>query len=128
MKITKYDLDENNYYAASDSLESDESIEIDGDLGTVMFRGYLKTKLSIIAKAGSGIKAGEGIEAGLGIKAGEEISATLRIFAGICRSCIPNPEEMTIAAKRVKGVVAHGNVVLVPSSDAPKNTSEEAQG
>ena len=82
MRITKADLDKNGYYAASDSLESDESIEIDADLGTVRLRGYLKTKLSIVAAAGSGIKAGWGIEAGWGIKAAWGIKAGKGIEAG----------------------------------------------
>ncbi len=117
MRITKADLDENGYYAASDSLESDESIEIDADLGTVRLRGYLKTKLSIVAAAGSGIKAGWGIEAGWGIKAGKDISVKLRVFAGICMWRIPTTEEMTITAQRIEGNVAFGNLVLVPSAD-----------
>ena len=41
LKITKDDLDERGYYAASESLEFDGSIEIHGNLGLVQFRAKL---------------------------------------------------------------------------------------
>ena len=130
LKITKADLDENNFYK-EDSVDVDGVIEIDGDLGTVCFRGSVKTKKYVFAKAGSGIeaglgiKAGEGIEAGWGIeavsgiKAGDGIKAglsisckslstPLRIFAGICGWKIPTEAEMTITGEIRKGTVAYG--------------------
>ena len=124
LKITKADLDENNFYK-EDSVDVDGVIEIDGDLGTVCFRGSVKTKKYVFAKAGSGIeaglgiKAGEGIEAGWGIEAGDGIKAglsisckslstPLRIFAGICGWKIPTEAEMTITGEIRKGTVAYG--------------------
>lgn len=136
LKITKADLDENNYYK-EDSVDVDGAIEIDGDLGTVCFRGSVKTKKYVFAKAGSGIeaglgiKAGEGIETGWGIKAGlgikagwgikagdgikaglsiscKSLSTPLRIFAGICGWKIPTEAEMTITGEIRKGTVAYG--------------------
>ena len=81
LKITKADLDENNFYK-EDSVDVDGVIEIDGDLGTVCFRGSVKTKKYVFAKAGSGIEAGLGIKAGEGIEAGWGIKAGLGIKAG----------------------------------------------
>ena len=126
LKITKADLDENNYYK-EDSVDVDGAIEIDGDLGTVCFRGSVKTKKYVFAKAGSGIEAGLGIKAGEGIKAGrgidagdgikaglsiscKSLSTPLRIFAGICGWKIPTEAEMTITGEIRKGTVAYGIV------------------
>ena len=81
LKITKADLDENNYYK-EDSVDVDGAIEIDGDLGTVCFRGSVKTKKYVFAKAGSGIEAGLGIKAGEGIETGWGIKAWEGIEAG----------------------------------------------
>jgi hypothetical protein len=39
MKITKADLDENNYYKASDSLEVQGDIEIESGLGVGKVQG-----------------------------------------------------------------------------------------
>ena len=44
MRITKDDLDENNYYKHSDKIECDEDIEVDEGLG------YIKIRLGISSK------------------------------------------------------------------------------
>jgi len=84
LKITKADLDADNYYigVTDVSQEYDGSIEIDADLGTAKFKTSLRAKNAIIALAGSGIQAGEVIKAGDGIEAGQGIYAGLGIKAG----------------------------------------------
>lgn len=67
--ITKADLDAENFYK-EDGIDFDGTIKIAASLGYVRFKKSIKSKLWIIAEAGSGINAGEGIEAGGGIKAG----------------------------------------------------------
>ena len=52
MKITKSDLDRDNFYAASASLISESEIEIEGGLGWVKFRGSVSSKKFIFAEAG----------------------------------------------------------------------------
>ena len=86
IKITKADLDENNYYK-QDGIACVgpgfyRNIEIDEDLGLVKFREGVYVTGSIIAKAGSGIKADLGIKAGTGIKADLGIKAGWGIEAG----------------------------------------------
>jgi len=70
LRIVKENLDENNYYKKSDSINFIGHIVIEADLGIVKFRKMVTASLSIFAEAGSGIKAGDSIEAGLGIEAG----------------------------------------------------------
>ena len=67
-------------------------------------------------EAGLGIEAGWGIEAGLGIEAGWGIEAKwfdikLRIFAGLCMSRLPRPEELEIRGELRQGIIAHGTHV-----------------
>ena len=82
LRIVKENLDENNYYKKSDSINFIGHIVIEADLGIVKFRKMVTASLSIFAEAGSGIKAGDSIEAGWGIKAGDSIEAGLGIEAG----------------------------------------------
>ena len=80
--ITKDQLDsENKYIGATDITAFEGNIEIEVNLGYVVFSA-LKAVGYILAKAGSGIKAGWGIEAGEGIKAGWGIEAGEGIKAG----------------------------------------------
>ena len=134
IKITKSDLDEKNcYIGKADVSETTSEIEIDANLGTVYFRGRIKTTRSILAlsgsgisawwgiSAGGGISAGSGISAGWGISAGltiiaKYISSKLRIFAGICRWRIPEDSETEIRAEKVEGKVCFGKVVIVEPS------------
>ncbi len=74
IKITKADLDSDNKYKKGfigtyDKYE-DVSVEIDENLGYVVFKKGIYVNGNIIAKACSGIEAGGGIEAGWGIAAG----------------------------------------------------------
>ena len=55
LKITKADLDERGFYAASENVDFDGAIEMEGSLGWVRFRGFLRAAASIAAAAGSGI-------------------------------------------------------------------------
>ena len=118
IKITKADLDARNFYKGSSSLDVDGSIQIEGGLGCVRFRGFLKAAASIAAAAGSGIKAGSGIEAGFQISAKKTISAKLRVFAGLCIWRLPNRSETTITAQRVEGTVCFGDVKLLAADTA----------
>ena len=184
-RITRADLDAENYYKPSASLNVNGHIQMDAGLGTVRFRGDVKATHSIFAASGTGItahritagqyinaglgiraafgiragsgitagsdidagwgitagseidagwgiRAGDGIKAGFGIRAGlqiyaqKTISSKMRIFAGVCAWKIPSPEEMTITAAHIDGVVAYGTVkllaaegpVLAPGEDA----------
>ena len=124
LRITKYDLDEQNRYrpAIDADLVVEGHIEIAAGLGWVRFTRAIRASLSIVAGAGSGIKAGEGIKAGWGIEAGLTITAKwlsvkLRIFAGICGWKIPAREEQVIDAEVRSGLVAHG--VVVRSKETP---------
>ena len=84
--ITKSDLDSENKYKKEFigkwNEREDVSVEIEGNLGWVVFEKGVYVNGSVVAEAGSGIKAGEGIEAGLGIEAGEGIEAGWGIKAG----------------------------------------------
>ena len=82
LRIVKENLDENNYYKKSDSINFIGHIVIEADLGIVKFRKMVTASLSIFAEAGSGIKAGDSIEAGWGIEAGYGIKAGSDIKAG----------------------------------------------
>jgi hypothetical protein len=114
LKITKADLDERGFYAASESVNFDGAIEIDGNLGWVQFRGFLRAAAGIAAEAGSGI------EAGFQISARKAISAKLRIFAGSCIWRVPAATEMTIIAREVNGSVCYGDVkLLTETTEAP---------
>ncbi len=91
IKITKGDLDKDNYYKEENIgtyIEyADCSVEIEANLGYVRFKKGVYVNGSIIAQAGSGIEAGWGIEAGEGIKAGLGINAGSGIEAGEGISC-----------------------------------------
>ena len=128
--ITKDQLDsENKYIGATDITAFEGNIEIEVNLGYVVFSA-LKAVGYILAKAGSGIKAGwgieagegikagwgieagEGIKAGSGIKAGWGIKAKLRIFAGLIMWRLPNPEELKITCKKLEsGTIAFGELI-----------------
>ena len=78
IKITKADLDENNYYKHADGIghsgpDEEANIEIEENLGYVKFKKGVYVTGQITAKAGSGIEAGEGIKAGCGIVTGKQI-------------------------------------------------------
>jgi len=118
--ITKEQLDHNNNYIGSVDLGNFKgNLEAEDNLGYVRFK-HLKILGSIYFGAGSGIEAGDGIEAGFGI-AGKTISSDLRIFAGLCLWRLPEPEEMKIRAKLLKGTIAFGELV------EPENEVEELQ-
>lgn len=110
--ITKEDLDENNYYKHSDSLECEEGIRITANLGYVKFKKTISSKCSIIAEAGSGIEAGWGIEAGCGIVSflfggiSAKWISCLRIAVGFNIE-----EEQEIKAEIRKGIIILGKVV-----------------
>ena len=131
IKITKADLDENNYYKedgiAWTGPDFDGSIEIEGGLGCVRFKKGIYVTGSILVKAGSGIKAGwcikagegidagYGIDAGWGIKAGDGIVCNLglsfsyKLFAGT--SVHTNSATKTvICGKLKKGTIAYGDL------------------
>ena len=170
-RITRADLDSENYYKPSAGLNVDGHIQMDAGLGMVRFRADVKATHSILAasgtgiraglgiragcgidagwgiraawgidagwgiRAGRGIKAGSGIDAGWGITAGDvikaglgiraglqiyaqkTISAKMRIFAGVCTWKMPSPEEMTITAAHIDGIVAYGTVKLLAAAD-----------
>jgi hypothetical protein len=86
IKITKADLDSENYYKEDgigySGPDEDASVEIEENLGWVRFKKGVYVTGSIVVKAGSSIKAGDGIEAGDGIKAGDGIEAGWGIKAG----------------------------------------------
>ena len=68
LKITKADLDSDNRYKKGfigkwNELE-DISVEIEENLGYVVFEKGIYVNGSIVAQAGSGISAGYGISAG----------------------------------------------------------------
>ena len=131
LKITRADInDRNEYIGATDVSDYAGHIDIDADLGWVIFTASIGAKGHILSLAGSGIeagdgiKAGDGIEAGWGIEAGLSItakwlSARLRIFAGLCAWRLPTPEETEIRAEVRGGAVAFGTVVApVEGADA----------
>jgi hypothetical protein len=80
-KITKSDLDADNFYKGASNF--DGHVEADENLELVKFKSSFTALGYIYFKAGSGIEAGEGIEAGWGIKAGEGIEAGWGIEAGL---------------------------------------------
>ena len=68
LKITKKDLDKNNFYKEDGigiySEPKNVSVEIDRNLGRVQFKEGVYVMGDIIIEAGSSIEAGSGIEAG----------------------------------------------------------------
>ena len=104
--VTKDQLDAENRYIGTTSLVDFEGhIEIEIDLGCVIFT-TLKAAGRIFAKAGSGIEAGDGIEA---VKT---ISVRLRIFAGLVTWRLPELDELKVTcSKLVSGTVAFGELV-----------------
>jgi hypothetical protein len=86
IKITKQDLDKDNFYKYDGIGEWDNyeyaNVEIEEGLGIVKFKKGIYVIGSIIAKADSGIEAGWGIKAGSGIEAGSGIKAGWAIEAG----------------------------------------------
>ena len=107
IKITKADLDENNYYKedgiAWTGPDFDGSIEIEGGLGCVRFKKGIYVTGSILVKAGSGIEAGSGIVCKLGL------SFSYKLFAGT--SVHTNSATKTvICGKLKKGTIAYGDL------------------
>jgi hypothetical protein len=87
IKITKEDLDENNFYKYDgigrwDNYE-DANLEIEEGLGIVRFKRGIYVSGSIVAKNNSGIKTNYGIEAGYLIESGLGIEVGLGIKAGL---------------------------------------------
>ena len=83
LRVTKADLDENNYYK-NESLVNDEgSIEVAANLGWVKVRNFVRCNSGLFIEAGSFIEAGESIEAGEFIKAGSFIKARESIISGL---------------------------------------------
>ena len=119
--ITKADLNEQNEYAASDSLEFDGHIQIQGNLGRVVFRGRLQATGFIRSLAGTGIEAGTGITC-------KTLAVRLRIFAGLCMWRKPKPEEMEIRAESISGEVCFGTVKLTgPGSEKKEEEKTKCQ-
>ena len=107
-KITKHNLDQNNYYIGKTDLSNfDGNIESDENLGIIHFKFGIKSKFSISVSAGSGISAGRGISAKL------EIKCNLRIFAGICNWRFPTKQEMEIRCGEFgsEGMICYGNLI-----------------
>ena len=113
--ITKEDLDEQgNYTGTTGNVNCDDSIIIEGNLGTVRFAANVTAMGHIESRAGSGISAGEGISAGSGISAGWGIRAGLSVscsavlsfgvalFAGACVWKRTTEDERTITCKRLE--------------------------
>ncbi len=83
LKITRDDLDENNFYIGStDVTNFDGSIEIAENLGIVRFKKSITASHRLRALSGSGIEAGGSIKAGWGIEDGGSIKAGGSIEAG----------------------------------------------
>lgn len=125
LKITKKDLDKDNYYIGkTDVTDYDGHIEIAGSLGWVRFKRGISAKGSLYAVADTGIKTGDGIKTGGGIETGggivagltitcKKLSSELRIFAGVCIWKNPTTEEKQIRCEElVKGEIAYGELVI----------------
>jgi hypothetical protein len=118
IKITKKDLDKDNFYKKDEVGTYDNyencNVEIDENLGYVRFKKGIYVNGYVLAKAGSGIKAGWGIKAGLGIEAGWGIEAGLsitcklslsffyRLFAGTAYWKNIGDEEKTITCGKLE--------------------------
>jgi len=98
MKITKKDLDENNFYK-EDGIDTEEPIEIDENLFYVKFKKSVKTTSYIFAKAGTGIITFFG--------------NIIAKFISCLRICVGfnSIDEYTIEAEIRKGQVILGKVV-----------------
>jgi hypothetical protein len=135
IKITKADLDKDNFYKEDGIGNWDNSVEasvkIEEGLGYVRFKKGIYITASLIAEVGSGIKAGEGIEAGSGIKAGwgiislyswikAKLSITVdsrcTISAGIFSYC----GAQDVEAAEINGNVIYGNVKIIPAEKVEK--------
>ena len=110
LKITKTDLDNDNYYSGKEILFDynnpfDGNIEIDENLGWVGFKTSLVVSGSIIAGTGSGIKAGEGIICKL------VLSFKYNLFAGtsIWKKA-EGSDKKIICGKLEGGEVKYGDV------------------
>ena len=153
IKITKADLDENNYYKQDGIAYVGpgfyRNIEIDENLGLVKFREGVYVTGSIIAKAGSGITAGGGIKAGWSIKAGWGIEARRGIEAGsgitslyswvkakqiisfnpnctLSAGIFSRAGKREIEAQEIEGgEVIYGKVTLLPKEDKKSDDKTE---
>ena len=103
--ITKEDIDKDNFYKHSDSLEYEGHLELEANLGRVKFKAKIKTTGFIFAKAGTGIEAGEGIVTFLYGIAAKWISC-LRIAIGF-----NSKTEQELKAKIRKGQLILGKNV-----------------
>ena len=137
IKITKSDLDQDNFYNKEEIGKWNEyenvSVEIDENLDWVKFKKGLYVNGSISAKAGSGIKAGEGIEAGWGIKAGSGIEAgegivckfvlsfKYNLFAGVALwKKAEGVDKKIVCGKLESGTIAYGDLEEVGMPDEIK--------
>jgi uncharacterized protein (DUF2147 family) len=138
IKITKKDLDENNFYKYDGIGEpynyEDANVEIEENLGCVKFRDGIYVSGSIVAKNNSGIeasgniKAGESIEAGEGIvslyggiKAGSRIKVNKK--CGIIAGIFSLTGEKDVEAQEIIGKVVYGNVKLLKSENDEKTNN-----
>ena len=80
--VDKSQVEDGKYVGSVDLSSFDGHIEVESNLGWVVFAGALSASGYIYAKAGSGINAGRGIKAGWGIEAGSGIKAGWGINAG----------------------------------------------
>ena len=152
--ITKSDLDSENKYKKEFigkwNEREDVSVEIEGNLGWVVFEKGVYVNGSVVADAGSGIKAGWGIEAGEGIKAGSGIKAGWGIKAGsgikagwgivslysyikaklkieidtrckIVAGCFSFYGAQDVEAQEIVGDVAYGVKKLLPKEEVSKS-------
>ena len=140
--ITKSDLDSENKYKKGFigkwNEREDVSVEIEGNLGWVVFEKGVYVNGSVVAEAGSGIKAGWGIKAGSGIKAGLgieagfgivslysyikaklkiEIDARCKIVAG----CFSFYGAQDVEAQEIVGDVIYGVKKLLPKEEVSKS-------
>lgn len=136
IKITKADLDTKNKYKLPEIGKWDEyedvSVEIDENLGYVVFEKGVYVRGSIVCKAGSGIKAGWGIKAGEGINCKLALNVAYRIFAGTATFRNTDNEEKEITCGKLeKGTVCYGTLKETGMPDAktpmPNLTGKEVE-
>lgn len=83
INVVAADLDEDGYYAASDSLFSEGDVVIGRRLGVVKFRGEVRAGRDVTVADGSSISAVGLIAAGRSVEAYLDIEAGLGITAGM---------------------------------------------
>ena len=118
--FTRKDFKEiNGRLVFEQDVDVNGNIEIDENLGCVLFKFGIKASGYICAKAGSGIKAGGSIEAGWFIKAGGFIKADgsiVSFYAGIVArfiACLRVAVGFNVQTEQViRADVKKGTVVL----------------